>query len=61
LLKYGYVAEFWDMSKDIDILWDALITRVSTEGNASTGKPKDKILEIKDLTGPQENKGALNA
>lgn len=55
------MAEFWDMSKDIDILWDALITRVSTEGNASTGKPKDKILEIKDLTGPQENKGALNA
>lgn len=46
--------------RDIDILWNVLITRVSTEGNPSTGKPKDKILEIKGLTGPQENEGALN-
>jgi len=46
--------------RDIDILWDALITRVSTKGNPRTGKPKDRTPEIKGLTGPQENEGALN-
>lgn len=48
------------MFRDIDIAWDAFITRVSTKGNASTGKPKDKTLGIKGLTGLQENEGAPN-
>ena len=46
--------------RDTDILWDALITRVSTKGNPSSGKPKDKTLGIKGLTGLQENEGAPN-
>lgn len=46
--------------RGIDIVWDAIIARISTEESPNTGKPKDKTMQIKSLTGAQEDEGALD-